>query len=69
VGNLAVLLQMGSMPTDLVQHNIDLFAGQVMPGLTDIWLEYEQGNRWWPTRLGGRPVSASQTQMAGVTLV
>ena len=69
VGNLLVMLQMGSMPTDLVQYNIDLFAGQVMPGLTDIWSEYEQGNRWWPTRLGGRPVSASQTQMAGVTLV
>jgi hypothetical protein len=30
-GNLLVMLQMGSMPTDLVKHNIDLFAGQVMP--------------------------------------
>ena len=68
VGNLLVMLQMGSMPTDLVKHNIDLFAGQVMPGLKDIWSEYEEGNRWWPARLGGRPVSATQTQLAGVTL-
>ena len=68
VGNLLVMLQMGSMPTDLVKHNIDLFAGQVIPGLKNIWSEYEQGNRWWPARLGGRPVSETQTQMAGVTL-
>jgi len=40
----------------------------VMPGLTDIWSDYEQGNRWWPARLGGRPVSASQTHLAAVTL-
>ena len=68
VGNLLVMLQMGSMPTDLVKHNIDLFTGQVMPALKDIWSEYEEGNRWWPTRLGGSPVSATQTQLAGVTL-
>ena len=68
VGNLLVMLQMGSMPTDLVKHNIDLFARQVMPGLADIWSESEEGNRWWPARLGGRPVSATQTQLAGVTL-
>ena len=66
VGNLLVMLQMGSMPTDLVKHNIDLFAGQVMPGLKDIWSEYEEANRWWPARLGGRPVSVTQTELAGV---
>ena len=69
VGNLLVMLQMGSMPTDLVKHNIDLFTGQVMPALKDIWSEYEEGNRWWPARLGGSPVSATQTQLAGVTLI
>ena len=68
VGNLLVMLQMGSMPTDLVKHNIDLFTGQVMPALKDIWSEYEEGNRWWPARLGGSPVSATQTQLTGVTL-
>ena len=68
VGILLLLLQMGSMPTDLVKHNIDLFAREVMPALKHIWSEYEAGNRWWPARLGGRPVSATQTQLAGVSL-
>jgi hypothetical protein len=69
VGNLLLLLQMGSMPTDLVKHNIDMFAGEVMPGLKDIWWEYEDANRWWPARLGGRPVSVTQTELAGVQLI
>ncbi len=68
VGNMLLLLQMGSMPTDLVKHNIDLFVGDVMPGLRDIWSEYEDRNRWWPARLGGRPVSSVQAQLGGVKL-
>jgi alkanesulfonate monooxygenase SsuD/methylene tetrahydromethanopterin reductase-like flavin-dependent oxidoreductase (luciferase family) len=68
VGNMLLLLRMGSMPTDLVKHNIDLFAGEVMPGLRGIWSEYEDQNRWWPARLGGRPVSSVQAQLAGVRL-
>jgi alkanesulfonate monooxygenase SsuD/methylene tetrahydromethanopterin reductase-like flavin-dependent oxidoreductase (luciferase family) len=68
VGNLLSLMQVGSMPTDLVKHNIDLFAGGVMPHLRDIWSEYEGANRWWPVRLGGRPVSPVQAQVEGARL-
>jgi alkanesulfonate monooxygenase SsuD/methylene tetrahydromethanopterin reductase-like flavin-dependent oxidoreductase (luciferase family) len=68
VGNLLVQLQIGSMPTDLVRQNIDLFASQVIPALLPIWEEYEATNRWWPIRLGGRPVSSTQSNFAGVSL-
>jgi alkanesulfonate monooxygenase SsuD/methylene tetrahydromethanopterin reductase-like flavin-dependent oxidoreductase (luciferase family) len=68
VGNMLLLLQIGSMPTDLVKHNIDLFSGEVMPGLRHIWSEYDDANRWWPARLGGRPVFSVQAQVAGVGL-
>ena len=65
VGNMLSLLQVGLMPTDLVKHNINLFASGVMPYLRDIWSEYEDTNRWWPARLGGRPVSAVQRNWPG----
>jgi alkanesulfonate monooxygenase SsuD/methylene tetrahydromethanopterin reductase-like flavin-dependent oxidoreductase (luciferase family) len=68
VGNMLLSLQMGSMSTGLVKHNIDLFASGVMPYLRGIWSEYEDTNRWWPARLGGRPVSAVQAQLAGARL-
>lgn len=68
VGHLMVQLQMGSMPTELVKHNIDLFASQVIPPLRSTWEEYETTNRWWPIRLGGRPVSATQSQLTGARL-
>ncbi|WP_033289047.1 LLM class flavin-dependent oxidoreductase [Amycolatopsis jejuensis] len=67
-GNLLVQLQTGSMPTDLVKHNIDLFASSVLPELRGIWSEYAGANRWWPTRLGGLPVSACQSGLNGVKL-
>ena len=59
-GNMLLSLQMGSMSTGLVNHSIDLFASGVMPHLRGIWSEYEDTNRWWPARLGGRPVAAVQ---------
>jgi alkanesulfonate monooxygenase SsuD/methylene tetrahydromethanopterin reductase-like flavin-dependent oxidoreductase (luciferase family) len=68
VGNMLLSLQTGSMSTDLVKHNIDLFASGVMPYLRGIWSEYEDTNHWWPARLGGRPVSAVQAQQAGARL-
>lgn len=68
VGHILVQLQLGSMPTDLVKHNIDLFTQQVLPALRPIWSEYENENRWWPQRLGGKLVSAKQADLAGARL-
>jgi alkanesulfonate monooxygenase SsuD/methylene tetrahydromethanopterin reductase-like flavin-dependent oxidoreductase (luciferase family) len=47
VGNLMVLLHIGSMPYELTLKNIDLFAGEVMPKVRDIWDDRWE-NRWWP---------------------
>ena len=37
VGNLMVLLQIGSMPHELTLKNIDLFAREVKPHFRDMW--------------------------------
>ena len=49
VGNLMVLLHIGSMPHELTLKNIDLFAHEVLPHLRGNWSEWE--NRWWPETL------------------
>ena len=49
VGNLMVLLHIGSMPHELTLKNIDLFAREVLPHLRGNWSEWE--NRWWPETL------------------
>jgi hypothetical protein len=49
VGNLMVLLQIGSMPHELTLKNIDLFFREVAPALRPIDEEWE--NRWWPAGL------------------
>ena len=50
VGNLMVLLHMGSMPHDLTLKNIQLFFREVAPALRPMW-EDEWENRWWPESL------------------
>ena len=50
VGNLMVLLQIGSMPHELTLKNIDLFAREVKPHFRDTW-DDEWENRWWPEGL------------------
>ncbi len=60
VGNLSLFLQLGSMPTDLTRHNIDLFCRDVAPHLRPLWSEYDDDNRWWPVRLGGKTPSPRQ---------
>ncbi len=58
VGQLMVLLQIGSMPPDLTMKNTKLFAEEVMPYVKDMWSEYE--DHWWPTPLEtGKRVSVS----------
>jgi alkanesulfonate monooxygenase SsuD/methylene tetrahydromethanopterin reductase-like flavin-dependent oxidoreductase (luciferase family) len=51
VGNLMVLLHIGSMPHQLTLKNIDLFAREVLPHLRDIWDDEGWENHWWPQRL------------------
>ena len=68
IGNLLAFLQVGSMPTELTRYNIDLFASEVLPHLRPLWSEYDDTNRWWPTRLGGKPVSNKQADKTGARL-
>ncbi len=57
VGNLMVLLQIGSMPHELTLKNIDLFAREVMPAFRDVWDDRWE-NRWWPASLRPKPAEA-----------
>ncbi|MCY4086076.1 MAG: LLM class flavin-dependent oxidoreductase [Actinomycetia bacterium] len=52
VGNLMVLLHIGSMPHELTIKNIELFGREVLPHLRSIWTD-EWENHWWPERLRG----------------
>jgi alkanesulfonate monooxygenase SsuD/methylene tetrahydromethanopterin reductase-like flavin-dependent oxidoreductase (luciferase family) len=51
VGNLMVLVQIGSMPHELTLQNIDLFAREVLPALREIWDDEGWENHWWPRSL------------------
>lgn len=53
IGNLMVLLHIGSMPHDLTLKNIDLFADEVMPHIKDLWDDEPWQNEWWPESLRG----------------
>src|SRR5437867_1368161 len=50
VGNLMVLLHIGSMPHELTLKNIDLFTREVFPHVRDMW-DDEWENRWLRKRL------------------
>ena len=52
IGNLMVMLQNGSMPRDLTEKNISLFAAEVLPRLRPIWDEEGWVNHWWPRAPG-----------------
>jgi len=53
VGNLMVLLHIGSMPHELTLKNVELFGREVLPHLRDIWADKWE-NHWWPARLRQR---------------
>ena len=61
VGNLMVLLQIGSMPHELALENIDRFAREVLPHLRGVWDDEGWVNHWWPKRLreSARPRGAA----------
>jgi alkanesulfonate monooxygenase SsuD/methylene tetrahydromethanopterin reductase-like flavin-dependent oxidoreductase (luciferase family) len=50
IGNLMILLGIGSMPHELVLKNTRLFFDEVAPAIRDLW-DDEWENRWWPSRL------------------
>jgi len=52
IGNLLVMLQNGSMPRDLTEKNISLFAAEVLPRLRPIWDAEGWENHWWPRGQG-----------------
>lgn len=58
VGNLMVLMQIGSMPHELTLENIDLFGREVLPHLRDVWDDENWVNYWWPERLREPATSA-----------
>ncbi|HEY2105202.1 MAG TPA: LLM class flavin-dependent oxidoreductase [Candidatus Binataceae bacterium] len=51
VGNLMVLLHIGSMPHELTLKNIELFAREVAPHFRTVWDDEGWVNNWWPQRL------------------
>lgn len=51
VGNLLVMTQVGSMPRELTEKNIRLFASEVLPHLQKIWDAENWENFAWPERL------------------
>ncbi len=51
VGNLMVLLHIGSMPHELTLKNIELFAREVAPHFRAVWDDEGWSNNWWPQRL------------------
>jgi alkanesulfonate monooxygenase SsuD/methylene tetrahydromethanopterin reductase-like flavin-dependent oxidoreductase (luciferase family) len=65
IGNLHAMLQVGSMPRQLVFDNITLFASDVLPALRGLWADEGWEHHWWPERLGGRPLYAPAAGTAG----
>ena len=61
VGNLMVLLHIGSMPHELTLKNIDLFANEVKPHLSRLW-DDQWENRWWPRALKNKQAFAVSRQ-------
>jgi alkanesulfonate monooxygenase SsuD/methylene tetrahydromethanopterin reductase-like flavin-dependent oxidoreductase (luciferase family) len=53
VGNLMLLVQIGSMPHELTLKNITLLAREVLPHLRGIWDDEGWVNHWWPSGLRG----------------
>ncbi len=57
VGNLMVLLHIGSMPHELTLKNIELFSKEVLPHVHDMW-DDEWENHWWPEKLKAKAPAA-----------
>jgi alkanesulfonate monooxygenase SsuD/methylene tetrahydromethanopterin reductase-like flavin-dependent oxidoreductase (luciferase family) len=64
VGNLMLLLHIGSMPHELTLKNIDIFTREVLPHVRDIW-DDEWENHWWPKGLRAKRELPVATAVAG----
>ncbi len=64
VGNLMVLLHIGSMPHELTLKNIELFAREVKPHFNTLW-DDQWENKWWPQGLKGKQAFASRDRGNG----
>ena len=49
VGNLICGGSMGDMPDELCRYSNQLLAEKVIPGLRDLWPEWKDDDRFWPT--------------------
>jgi len=67
IGNLHAMLSFGSMPPEMAQGNIKLFADEVAPQLRGLWDGSGFEHHWWPQRLGGKPASAKEMQEVSVS--
>jgi alkanesulfonate monooxygenase SsuD/methylene tetrahydromethanopterin reductase-like flavin-dependent oxidoreductase (luciferase family) len=65
IGNLMVMLKVGSMTRDLTEENVTLFAQRVLPKLRQVWANEPWEHHWWPSRLGGRPMETA-TKLAAM---
>jgi alkanesulfonate monooxygenase SsuD/methylene tetrahydromethanopterin reductase-like flavin-dependent oxidoreductase (luciferase family) len=55
VGNLMLLVHIGSMPHELTLKNISLLARDVLPHLRGLWRDEGWVNHWWPRSLRESP--------------
>ena len=61
VGHVFCLFHNGNMPDWKTRHSSKLFAERVMPHLRDLWPEWRDDTRWWPTPMAER-VCPEQTR-------
>ena len=47
VGHIFCLIHVGNMPDWKTRYSTKLFAEKVIPGLRDMWPEWQDDNRWW----------------------
>lgn len=67
VGNIFCLMHIGDMPMDKTMHSTKLFAEKVMPKLRDMWPDYADDTRFWPSPLTKRatPGPISERKASG----
>src|SRR5208337_362368 len=54
-GHLMLLMQIGSMPPELVRKSTTLFAIEVMPHMRDLWSGFE--DKWSPRRMAQNEIA------------
>ncbi len=67
VGNIFCLMHIGDMPMDKTKHSTRLFAEKVIPKLRDMWPDYTDDTRFWPSPLTKRatPGPISERKASG----